>query len=89
MDAVEMQEVSKRWSADMSSDSWLSKHVRPMMLIFLTISTWCLILMDSLNIEFAVGIEWIDLLKSLLITTYVAYFGSRGFEKYKYISRSK
>jgi len=45
--------------------------------------------MDSLNIEFGVGIEWIDLLKSLLITTYVAYFGSRGFEKYKYISRSK
>ena len=39
MDIVEMQEVSKRWSSDMSSDSWLSKNVRPMMLIFLTIST--------------------------------------------------
>ena len=89
LDIIETQEVSKRWSSDMSSDSWLSKNVRPMMLIFLTISTWLLILMDSLNIEFAVGIEWIDLLKSLLITTYVAYFGSRGFEKYKYISRSK
>ena len=87
MDIVEMQEVSKRWSSDMSSDSWLSKNVRPMMLIFLTISTWLLILMDSLNIEFGVGTEWIDLLKSLLITTYVAYFGSRGIEKYKYISQ--
>ena len=84
---VEMQEVSKRWVSDMSSDSWLSKNVRPMMLIFLTISTWLLILMDSLNIEFGVGTEWIDLLKSLLITTYVAYFGSRGIEKYKYISQ--
>jgi hypothetical protein len=71
----------------MSSDSYLSKNVRPMMLIFLTISTWLLILMDSLNIEFGVGIEWIDLLKSLLIVVYVSYFGSRGIEKYKYISK--
>ena len=89
LDIVEMQEVSKRWSSDMSSDSYLSKNVRPMMLIFLTISTWLLILMDSLNIEFAVGIEWIDLLKSLLIVVYVSYFGSRGIEKYKYISQNK
>ena len=87
MDIVEMQEVSKRWASDMSSDSYLSKNVRPMMLIFLTISTWLLIIMDSLNIDFGVSTEWIDLLKSLLITTYVAYFGSRGIEKYKYISQ--
>jgi len=86
MDIVEMQEVSKRWSSDMSSDSWLSKNVRPMMLIFLTISTWLLILMDSLAIDFGVNTQWIDLLKSLLITVYVAYFGSRGIEKYKHIS---
>ena len=87
MDIVEIQEVSKRWSRDMSSDSWLSKNVRPLMLIFLTISTWLLILMDSLNIEFGVNLEWIELLKSLLITTYIAYFGSRGIEKYKHISK--
>ena len=87
LDIIEMQEISKRWSADMSSDSWLSKNVRPMMLIFLTISTWLLILMDSLAIDFGVSVEWIDLLKSLLLTTYVAYFGSRGIEKYKYISQ--
>jgi len=89
MDITEMQEISKRWSSDMASDSWLSKNVRPMMLIFLTISTWLLILMDSLAIDFGVSNEWIDLLKSLLITTYLAYFGSRGLEKYKYISRAK
>ena len=89
LDIIELQEVSKRWSSDMSSDSWLSKNVRPMMLIFLTISTWLLILMDSLAIDFGVATEWIDLLKSLLITTYVAYFGSRGIEKYKYISQKK
>ena len=87
LDIIEIQEVSKRWSADMSSDSWLSKNTRPMMLIFLTISTWVLILMDSLAIDFGVSTQWIDLLKSLLITVYVAYFGSRGIEKNKYISQ--
>ena len=86
LDIIEMQEVSKRWSADMSSDSWLSKNTRPMMLIFLTVSTWLLILMDSLNVEFGVSTEWIELLKSLLLTCYIAYFGSRGMEKYKHIS---
>jgi len=89
IDIIEMQEVSERWSADMSSDSWLSKNTRPMMLIFLTVSTWLLILMDSLEIDFLVGIEWIELLKSLLIVVYVAYFGSRGMEKYKHISKTK
>ena len=54
MDITEMEQISNRWNADMSSDSWLSKNVRPMMLIFLTVSTWCLILMDSLNIDFGV-----------------------------------
>ena len=87
LDIIEIQEISKRWSADMSSDSWLSKNVRPMMLIFLTISTWLLILMDSLAIDFGVATEWIDLLKSLLITVFVSYYGSRGIEKYKYISQ--
>ena len=89
LDIVEIQEVSKRWVSDMSSDSYLSKNVRPMMLIFLTISTWVLILMDSLAIDFGVSTQWIDLLKSLLITVYVAYFGSRGIEKYKYISQKQ
>ena len=87
MDVVEMQEVSKRWESDMKSDSWLSKNTRPMTLIFLTISTVFIIILDSLNIDFGVNVEWIELLKSLLITTYVAYFGSRGVEKFKAISK--
>ena len=89
LDIIEIQEISKRWSADMSSDSWLSKNTRPMTLIFLTVSTWLLILMDSLAIDFGVATEWIDLLKSLLLTVYVAYFGSRGMEKFKHISQNK
>ena len=89
MDIVEMQEISKRWDSDMSSDSWMSKNTRPMTLIFLTVSSTTLIVLDSLNIDFGVSNEWIELLKSLLITVYVAYFGSRGVEKFKYISQKK
>lgn len=85
LDMIEMQEISKRWDSDMMSDSWLSKNTRPMTLIFLTVSMVFLILLDSLNIDFGVSVEWIDLLKSLLITVYVAYFGSRGVEKFKNI----
>lgn len=86
-DMVEMQETSKRWVSDMSSDSWLSKNTRPMALIFLTVSMVLLIILDSVNISFTVNAEWVDLLKSLLITVYVAYFGSRGAEKWKAISK--
>ena len=86
LENVEAQEVSKRWTADMASDSFLSKNTRPMTLIFLTVSMIFLIVLDSLDIDFGVNAEWIELLKSLLITVYVAYFGSRGVEKYKYIS---
>ena len=89
LDIIEAQEVSKRWSADMASDSYLSKNTRPMTLIFLTVSMILLIVLDSLDIDFGVNTEWIELLKSLLITVYVAYFGSRGVEKFKYISQKK
>tara|TARA_B110000977_G_scaffold153542_1_gene195082 strand:+ start:2073 stop:2525 length:453 start_codon:yes stop_codon:yes gene_type:complete len=81
-DMVEMQEVSKRWVADMASDSWLSKNTRPLSLIFLTVMTVALIWVDSNNYaDFEVSTEWIELLKTLTITVYVAYFGSRGVEK--------
>ena len=86
-DMVEMQEVSKRWSSDMKSDSWLSKNTRPMTLIFLTISLVILILLDSFKIPFEISTGWVDLLKSLLITVYVAYFGSRGAEKFQTIRK--
>jgi hypothetical protein len=81
-DMVEMQEVTKRWTADMASDSWLSKNTRPLSLIFLTVMTMALIWVDSHNyVDFTVSEEWIGLLKTLTITVYVAYFGSRGAEK--------
>mgnify|MGYP000218031278 CR=1 FL=1 len=86
-DMTEMQEVTKRWSSDMKSDSWLSKNTRPMTLIFLTASLVIIMLLDSFEIPFTVEASWVDLLKSLLITVYVAYFGSRGVEKFKKISK--
>ena len=86
-DTVEMQEVSKRWQADMQSDSWLSKNTRPLTLIFLTVAMVLLIFIDSTGLDFNVDSGWVDLLKSLLITVYVAYFGSRGAEKFKTISK--
>ena len=86
-DMTEMQEVTKRWESDMKSDSYLSKNTRPMTLIFLTISLVIFILLDSSNLVFSIEEGWVDLLKSLLITVYVAYFGSRGAEKFKSISK--
>jgi len=86
-DMVEMQEISKRWESDMKSDSWLSKNTRPMCLIFLSIMTVSFIWVDSHEaLSFTVEQEWIGLLKTLVTTVYVAYFGSRGVEKYKTIS---
>ena len=88
MDKIEMQEVSKRWASDMQSDSYLSKNTRPMTLIFLNVSLVIFILLDGFKIDFSIDPSWVDLLKSLLITVYIAYFGSRGAEKFKAISKN-
>tara|TARA_R110002049_G_scaffold7040_5_gene42394 strand:- start:2500 stop:2949 length:450 start_codon:yes stop_codon:yes gene_type:complete len=87
LDVIEMQEISKRWNSDMKSDSWLSKNTRPMSLIFLTISMVILILLDSFELKFGVSENWVDLLQTLLVTVYVAYFGSRGAEKFQSIRK--
>mgnify|MGYP003643210818 CR=1 FL=1 len=82
----EMEEgITDRWKSDMTSDSWLSKNVRPLALMYLTFSATLLIVLDSALEGFKVGEEWIFLLKSLLLSVYIAYFGSRGVEKYKKI----
>jgi len=81
---VEMEkQISDRWKADMNSDSWLSKNVRPMVLIFLVISTVLMIFIDAGTINFEVESKWTDLLQLVLITVIGAYFGGRSFEKSK------
>jgi len=77
------KEVSKRWEQDMNSDSWLSKNIRPLTLIFLVFSTILLIFIDSEMINFKVQDQWIDLLQIILITIIGAYFGGRSYEKIK------
>ena len=77
------KEVSKRWEQDMNSDSWLSKNIRPLTLIFLVFCTIILIFIDSGKIDFKVQNHWIDLLQIILITIIGAYFGGRSYEKIK------
>tara|TARA_B110000483_G_C18196636_1_gene543275 strand:+ start:2298 stop:2756 length:459 start_codon:yes stop_codon:yes gene_type:complete len=89
-DMVEMQEVTKRWDSDMKSDSWLSKNTRPLSLVFLTVMAVALIWVDSVeNTPFTVSAGWVNLLQTLLTTVYIAYFGSRGAEKWKNIGNNK
>ena len=79
---AEMQRnVTDRWKADMNSDSWLSKNVRPLVLIFLVVSTVLMIFIDAGAISFTVEEKWTDLLQLVLITVIGAYFGGRSFEK--------
>ena len=77
------QNITDRWSADMSSDSWLSKNVRPLVLIILVVCTMLMIFIDAGTIAFTVEEKWTDLLQLVLITVIGAYFGGRSFEKTK------
>ena len=79
-DIAEMNNISNRWASDMGSDSWLSKNTRPMTLIFLTLAMTIFIVLDS-TVLLEINEGWVSLLEALLITVYVAYFGSRGAEK--------
>ena len=75
--------ITDRWSADMNSDSWLSKNVRPLVLIFLVVCTVLMIFIDAGTISFTVEEKWTDLLQLVLITVIGAYFGGRSLEKTK------
>ena len=75
--------ITDRWSADMNSDSWLSKNVRPLVLIFLVVCTVLMIFIDAGTIEFTVEEKWTDLLQLVLIKVIGAYFGGRTMEKRK------
>ena len=77
------KEISTRWQADMASDSWLSKNVRPLVLVFLVVSTVLMIFIDAGMISFEVESKWTDLLQLVLITVIGAYFGGRSLEKVK------
>ena len=81
---IEMEKnITERWKMDMASDSWLSKNIRPLVLIFLVVSTVLLVFIDAGVIAFEVKASWVDLLQLVLITVIGAYFGGRSLEKVK------
>ena len=81
---AEMQkQVTERWKVDMNSDSWLSKNIRPLVLVFLVVATVLLIFIDAGTISFKVEDKSTDLLQLVLITVIGAYFGGRSLEKVK------
>ena len=85
---IEMEKnITDRWKADMNSDSWLSKNIRPLVLAFLVICTVLMIFIDAGSINFVVEQKWTDLLQLVLITVIGAYFGGRSFEKAKKIKK--
>ena len=77
------KQITDRWKADMQSDSWLAKNIRPMTLAFLVVSTVLMIFIDAGTIKFVVEEKWTDLLQIVLITVIGAYFGGRSLEKVK------
>ena len=77
-------QVTQRQTNDMTSDSWLSKNVRPMILIFLTVMTVVLAYSTIFTLppdKVTLLKPWIDTIGGLLSMVYGFYFGSRGLEK--------
>ena len=75
--------ITARWKADMTSNSWLSNNVRPLVLMFLVVCTMLLIFIDAGKLQFNVKDSYVDLLQLVLITVIGAYFGGRSLEKVK------
>ena len=78
----EMEEISNRWKADSISDSWLSKNVRPLVLV------WCIVvfsiagLLDSVeSIPFQINALWNETFENVMMAVVLAYFGGRTTEK--------
>ncbi len=71
IDIVEIESVTRRWEADAMSDSWLSKNVRPLTLIFITF---------VYTVGFFLEYE-LDNINQILLLIIGAYFGGRSFEK--------
>jgi len=82
-EAAMQKNVTERWKADLEHGNWLTRSVRPLVLIFLIVATVLMIFIDSGSIQFNVDEKWTDLLQLVLITVIGAYFGGRSFEKFK------
>ena len=84
-EAAMQKNVTERWKADLEHGNWLTRSVRPLVLIFLIVSTVLMVFIDSGSINFNVDEKWTDLLQLVLMTTIGAYFGGRSVEKFNKI----
>jgi hypothetical protein len=82
-------QVTERWKLDMESDSFLSKNIRPLVLVYLTVIFTALSFFDGNIGGFQVDEAYIPIFQSLLITVYGAYFVGRTWEKNKKSSNNK
>tara|TARA_R110002074_G_scaffold128059_1_gene268230 strand:- start:2624 stop:3010 length:387 start_codon:yes stop_codon:yes gene_type:complete len=82
-EADAQEQVSRRWEADMKSDNWLSKNIRPFTLAFLTLILVVLSFLDGNLGGFAMDAAYKPIYQTLLITVYGAYFAGRSIEKIK------
>ena len=86
-EAAMQKNVTDRWKADLEHGNFLTRSVRPLVLIFLIISTVIMVFIDSGSINFNVEQKWTDLLQLVLMTTIGAYFGGRSVEKFNQIKK--
>tara|TARA_R100000742_G_C4257322_1_gene75175 strand:+ start:533 stop:919 length:387 start_codon:yes stop_codon:yes gene_type:complete len=77
------EQVSRRWEADMKSDNWLSKNIRPLICIFLTAMFVVISIFDGNAGGFQIAPAYVPIYQTLLITVYGAYFAGRSIEKIK------
>ena len=85
-DSEAQVQVTARWEADMKSDSFLAKNIRPMILIYLTVVFTICAFFDGNIGEFKIAEEYVPIFQTLLVTVYGAYFVGRSWEKGKSIS---
>jgi len=81
-EAAMQKNVTERWKADLEHGNWLTRSVRPLVLVFLIVCTVIMVFIDSGSLAFEVEDKWVDLLQLVLMTTIGAYFGGRSVEKY-------
>ena len=81
-EAAMQKNVTERWKADLEHGNWLTRSVRPLVLVFLIVATVLMVFIDSGSLQFEVEEKWTDLLQLVLMTTIGAYFGGRSVEKY-------
>ena len=81
-DKIELSEITKRWESDNNSDSWAARNARPVTLLSAIFEFYLMMFLDSFtNIPFEVKPMYADIFEAILLTTIIAYFGSRGIKK--------